>query len=207
MPVSHLILCAPASSLSRVPQMLPMICKRTQLFILSQMILLIKSRNRLVFSKPTTSVHPVPFLSYQLHLQLLLLLLLHLQFQFSTSTWVLPLSLPLFLCLSLCCDAISFHSMPRLGISSLVCFMLYPLEFFLQLGFGSKRCGFSVSVSVLSSWPPLFKEPETARLIRKRSHLLALSLRWNLSQFMSNFLCFYISSPWQQPFLAFLVSM
>lgn len=29
--------------------------------------------------------------------------------------------------------------MPRLGISSLVCFMLYPLEFFLQLGFGSKR--------------------------------------------------------------------
>lgn len=60
--------------------------------------------------------------------------------------------------------AISFHSMPWHGISSLVCFMLYPLEFFLQL-LGSRASSYSCCCSSCPSspplsclWPPLFKE-------------------------------------------------
>lgn len=74
-------------------------------------------------------------------------------------------------CLSIALgDAISFHCMLWLGISSLVCFMLYPLEFFLQL-LGSRATWPpppstptpsppSPSQRLSCLWPPLFKEPQ-----------------------------------------------
>lgn len=154
---------------SRVPQMLPMICKRTQLFILSQMILLIKSRNRLVFSKPTTSGgHPVPFLSYHLHLQL--------RFQFSSS-----------LSLSIAHSVLPSHSIACPGMAShLLCVLCCTLLSFSYNCLGPEPPPTPAAAAAAPPAPLLRPCPACSRhysrscerrlrLIRKRSHLLALS--------------------------------
>lgn len=165
-------------------EMFPMICKRTQLFILSQMILLIESRNRLVFFKQQSK----PFLSYQLESRV------ELELEFS---WAL--------------SANQFHLIS--SVLYMCVFYVVPSWVFLTIAW-VQAVSWLCPVSVAVSWTPLFKElgagdaVEEETLIRKRSsHLLALSLRWNLTVHVKFLVFLYIIAMAEEPFLAFLVSM